>query len=368
MSSRNQSITKNNSITDSSNKNFSSISMDNKSKSSTSNPRNENSEVKISNVVNETNIEQVKKGLNNSSSVKDLPFSGHLEISPQKPGKNSSLTSSAVSSIDMDLNQMKNLNDSINLYRDDFGMTVKTETVNAQSQKTLNSLISNPSNTHSKSARHTIKVKNYEKNLIKNLVYSMKNFSVFNISPIVSPIDAIEQLNQEFIQILKCYSLGSRDELKCGVCCIDNLNFKKSFFCKQQLETPLKLNKSQSTLNLKELANKINTFNPFENTIFDPEIKSLSGLKNYKSDESLYTNSECSKLNDSNLSLKLKYRYFDNEECVKPNNFKQLKSMSEISNNLDLTLNSSSTISFMNNSQNTNNYSSINFFLISIIN
>ncbi|RNA27894.1 hypothetical protein BpHYR1_030462 [Brachionus plicatilis] len=308
MSSRNQSIGHNKLIGDSSSQNFSTNSASKKSKSSMAKTRSQNSDVKVNNIDDEASIEQSKIGVKESS-VKDAPASnGHLEIGANNPGKNPSLTSSAVSSIDLDVGQMKNLNDSINLYRDDFGMQVKTEAVNIHSTKTQSTVISNASNTHSKSARHTIKVKNYEKNLIKNLVQSMKNLSVFNVSPIVSPIDAIEQLNQEFVQMMKCYSLGSRDELKCGVCCVDNLNFKQSFFCKQQLESPVQLTKSQSTLNLKELAYKINSFNPFENcAAYDSEFKSQTGLKNYKSDESMYTTSECSRLNDSNESLKLKY-------------------------------------------------------------
>lgn len=352
MLSRNQSITNDKSTSDSSSHNISTSNVKNKSKSSLTKSGSQHSEVKVSSLNNEETIDQSKIG------IKEPSLSGHLEINTSMPGQKHSVASSAVSSIDLDVTRMKNINDSINLYRDDFGITTQTETLNVHPPKTHSSVISNASNTHSKSGRHTIKVKNYEKNLIKNLVHSMKSFNVFNISPIVSPIDTIEQINQALIEILKQYSLGTQDELKCGVCCIDNLNFKESFFCKQQLENQIKLKKSLSSLNLNELANKINTFNPFENcTILDSEIRSQYGSKNYKSDESLYTASECSKLNGSNLSLKLKYKYFDSEENAKKRTFKQLKSMSEISNNLDLTLNSSSTISFMNNSQDTHNYS-----------
>lgn len=357
MLSPNQSITNNKSTSDSSSHNFSSNNAKTKSKSSLTKTRSQKSEVKVTNLNNQDTIEQSKIGVKELS-IKEASLNGNLEICPTMPVQKSSVASSAVSSIDLDITRMKNINDSINLYRDDFGISTKAETLNVHSAKTQSTVISNASNTHSKSGRHTIKVKNYEKNLIKNLVHSMKSFNVFNISPIVSPIDTIEQINRALIDTLKKYSLGTQDELKCGVCCIDNLNFKESFFCKQQLENQIKLNKSLSSLNLKELANKINTFNPFENcTILDSEIRSQYGSKNYKSDESLYTASECSKSNGSNLSLKLKYKYFDSDENAKKQAFKQLKSMSEISNNLDLTLNSSSTISFMNNSQDTNNYS-----------
>lgn len=275
------------------------------------------------------------------------PYENHFDFN----SKNISPISSVVSSYEANNKSSKKITDSINLYRNNYKSHVQT----SATQSTISCEQIKNNHTYDKSSLHTIKGKQYEKCLLKSLVESMKSFNVFNNEKQVSSIDALKKLNKEFIDILKNYNLGPDDELKCGVCCVDNLRFRESFFCRQELERSIQMSKSQSSFNLNELAMKINTFNPFErckNFENFYKTKKSSSSKSCKSYESLDTTSEYS---GSNMSLKIKNNSFKTKNTK--TKFKKLESMSVLSNNLDLTMNSSSTISFMNNSQNTNEFS-----------
>ncbi|CAF0810061.1 unnamed protein product [Brachionus calyciflorus] len=294
------------------------LSYDQKSKSSSNSDKRSKSSVRKDQSLEEF-INLSGKDISSNFSLKESPLNQvtpvgepldlSSNLTSNKSNQNSQ-ASSILSSIDVHFG-MKNLNDSINLYRDEF-------------RQHNNALEQSKAPVHASKTQSTVGI----------------------------------------------YTLGADDELKCGACCIGNLNFKESFFCKPKYDSKsksqIKLSKSQSTLDLNELACKINMFNPFDKCKHLEISESNQVVKSSKSYESLYTASECSK--QSNLSVKLKYDFLDtikkNELLYKQfdNNtkaqFKKLESMSVISNNLDLTLNSSSTISFMNNSQNTNNFSS----------
>lgn len=335
-----------------------------------------------------------------------------LEVQSNKSLKIPSVNSSVVSSVNLNFG---NTNDSINLYKDDLAhensissqenltkaiknpigvvnnyeesetkiqlsknTTKKVNIVNNFKQESkTKSLIRNHAETNNNDENLNL---NFEKKITKNLVNSLKNFSIVSHKEkISSPIDAQNKLQHDFIDTLKNYNLGACDELKCSVCCVNNLKFNENFFAKCQKESSIILNQSQSNLNFNELACKINSFNPFSTDkckhieLYESNLRlngnDFENLKSVKSIESTATTSKnfnYTKINQNQSSMSVKFQYnvlessksnandlFKKMNSNQTRQIKNLESISAISNNLDMTLNSSSTISLMNDSQNT---------------
>lgn len=291
----------------------------------------------------------------------------HLEVISQK-SQNSSLASS------MNLNLVAN--DSINLYKS------HEKDSKTRSSKPV-SFISKIKTTSDYSIKS--KSENLEKRLVKNLVNSMRNFRIQNSDQETatrrSPLDKVKKIKYEFIEALRNYNLGPNDELKCSVCCVNNLKFSESFFAQNPSEKSIILTKSKSSLDLNQLACKINSFNPFiyeKCKHLELDLDNAKSIQTVVASKSQIDISVGNILNKSNGSLnKFKYNILEstksnandlykklNSKKIQ-NQIQNLKSLSELTDNLDLSVNSSSTISIMEDSQRTDLISGIkiNYFM-----